>query len=139
MTYSVDISAESYSNQDKYSFSAMAKSLIAACGVLAASIGGGSGFATINPARFLSSTASTKTGSDEISISKLYESYSPTWSNVRIKPSQTNDLQTNIPESLGIIKMLAFIDGDINAETSADNFFNSKRIATKKVLLRKKK
>jgi len=138
MEYLIDISTESYSIQDKYSLSSMAKSLVA-CGMLAASISGSRGVTATIPSRICSSSLSTKTGSDEIHISRLYESYSPTWSNVSISPSQTHDTQANIPESLSIIKMLAFIKGDNEAEIRADNFFNSKQISTKKVLLRRKK
>lgn len=139
MEYLIDISTESYCTQDKYSLSNMAKSLVA-CGVLAASLSGGSAIATTLPSRNYSlNTLATKTGSDEIHISRLYESYNATWSNVSISPSQLHDNQVNISDSLNIIKMLSFIEGDNEAENRADNFFNSKQISTKKVLLRREK
>lgn len=134
----INISTESYSTQDKYSLSSMAKSLVA-CGVLAASISGGSGITTTLPSRTRPSTLSTNTGSAGTHVSRLYESYNPTWSNVSINPSQAHDSRVNIPESLSIIKMLAFIEGDTEAEIRADDFFYSKQFSTKKVLLRSKK
>ena len=135
-----DVSVESYSIQDKYSFCSVAKSLLACgMGMLAVGISGGTSTA-IPISRTCSSPAlSIKTGSDEMYVSRMYESYNPTWSNVNISPIQTRDSVVNIPESLSIIKLLAFVDGDNEAEINADNFFNSKKIKTKKVLFRKKK
>lgn len=116
----------------QYSLSNMTKTLVV-CGTLLLNTGG-----TISQPQQRKDLLTTIGRSIDYSYNRVYQTDSPTWSNVETEFVAHQNMTSDIPESFNLLNKLAFLEGDIEAEKEADLYFNQIQVKTKKIAVNRK-